>query len=163
MFQQAFAVILLRYWADTTLSPTGKTLNCFLPENTHLLYKEKYQCTEIASSLIRLDSTKQKNMFQFVDSGKATEPKPVQMETRNLFHKTFFFVIYGHFAVNYRIFFNLWANLRSKFGHNYKSVIYRSVKFYGIGPSCTVVLLLTNWVSFLPWLSPDPTTPIPTS
>ena len=31
-------------------------------------------------------------------------------------------------------FLKLWANLRSKLGQNYKSVIFRSVKFYGIGP-----------------------------
>ena len=43
-------------------------------------------------------------------------------------------------------FCNLWANLRSKFGCNYKSVIYGSVKFYGIGPSCTVILSPNWWV-----------------
>ena len=30
---------------------------------------------------------------------------------------------------------NLRANLQSKFGRNYKSVIYGSIKFYGTGPS----------------------------
>ena len=38
------------------------------------------------------------------------------------------------FCRKLRNFYNLWANLRSKFGRNYKSVIYGSVKFYGIGP-----------------------------
>ena len=38
------------------------------------------------------------------------------------------------FCRKLRNFYNLWANLRSKFGRNNKSVIYGSVKFYGIGP-----------------------------
>ena len=46
-----------------------------------------------------------------------------------------------HFSCNLRPFcrklrnlYNLWANLWSKFGRNYKSIIYGSVKIYGIGP-----------------------------
>ena len=35
---------------------------------------------------------------------ETTESKLVKQETRYLFHKTFSFIIYGHFGVNYRIF-----------------------------------------------------------
>ena len=58
----------------------------------------------------------------------------VEGHETGLFHKTFLYVIYGHFAVNYN-FLKLLANLRTKFGRSYEYVIYGSVKFYGIGPS----------------------------
>ena len=51
---------------------------------------------------------------------------------RDPFHKTYF-VIYSKMAVNYGILKSS-AYLRSKFSCNYKSVIYGSVKFWGIGP-----------------------------
>ena len=41
------------------------------------------------------------------------------------------------FCRKLRNFYNLWANLWSKFGRNNKSVIYGSQKFYGIGPRPT--------------------------
>ena len=37
-------------------------------------------------------------------------------------------------------FCDLQANLQSKFGHNYKSVIYGSVKIYWIGPQGNKIL-----------------------
>ena len=40
--------------------------------------------------------------------------------------------------------FKLWVNLQSKFGSNYKSVIYGSVKFYGICPRTSLVT--AKWV-----------------
>ena len=39
---------------------------------------------------------------------------------------------------------NLWCDLQPKFGCIYKFIIYRSVKFYGIGPCCIFRKLTTN-------------------
>ena len=66
--------------------------------------------------------------------GSVDPSAPTILRSRGLFHKTFFFVFYGHFAVNYRIFAIYEQIYCSKFGRNYKIVIYGSVKFYGIGP-----------------------------
>ena len=50
-----------------------------------------------------------------------------------LFHKKFLWNLWS-FCRKLQNFCNLWANLWSKFGRNYKSVTYISVKLYGTGP-----------------------------